>query len=153
MGTAGWEQCWSAGAAKRASSEAFPRLTLSQAQRSSVDSEIFPESSSIRIKVWGCGWRDRTPAAWHSRGGLTVVLHSPQPLAVSSQVWEAIRSGRSTKTLHQTEGDMGIHSKTHGGILQKGTVMLFHSPCAQLTCGSGAAVCPHYGLGLLCCQQ
>lgn len=48
---------------------------------------------------------------------------------------------------------MGIHSKTHGGILQKGTVMLFHSPCAQLTCGSGAAVCPHYGSGLLCCQQ
>lgn len=101
----------------------------------------------------GLWMEGQDPSSLHSRGGLTVVLHSPQPLAVSSQLWEGIRSGRSTKTLHQTEGDMGIHSKTHGGILQKGTVMLFHSPCAQLTCGSGAAVCPHYGSGLLCCQQ
>lgn len=55
VGTAGWKQHWSARAAKRASSKALPRLTLSQAKRSSVDNEIFPESSSIRMKVWGCG--------------------------------------------------------------------------------------------------
>lgn len=66
----------------------------------------------------------QVPSSLAHRGGDTVVLYSPQPLPLSSWLWEAIR---------------------------KGTVMLFHNTCAQLTCGSRAAVCPHHGSGLLRC--